>query len=513
MAGKVPNDQRDTLASAFREAICAKANIVPLIHQRMWWCLSEGLEMTDEEDPNGVSVKLPDDRVVSMGVNPRPLGVARVLGDLGAFKSGKSFGAALWTAGFGAVPGAKVTLVGSEYSICEPEFNYVIEFLLSAEGMGLKYDNLVNRPKQGDMYLKLKDTGAIYEAKSWERKDALKGKEVDVYLYCEAYQLPGIECFMSVRQNLKARNGFAVFPTTPDRPWLKEIHKHGHNDPEYPEWACTCGVPRSQNAVTFDARIEAQDEKLMTREKFLIAHRGQLGDFVGKVFPYEEGSNVFTNRTHPDLFPDGHCDFQHLVIPANWTVVAGADTGGFYSGLLVAFDPNGVAFVVAEFPNYRYVAGQPERIAEITIPGWAARFLRESQRISGGGGVTFYADPNSQFKWELRNYGIGLMPGTPTVETRTEIAREYFQANRVLLAPWLEVLPFEFENAAFPDEASATGAFRRIKDRDHTLDCFEHVVASRPFGRVDPKSKIRTFAESLGWKLKSKKGNAHVPAN
>ena len=228
MAGKVSNTDRDIIAHAYRERICEKTGITPLIHQRKWWCLSEGLNLLENvQDDNGVSVKLPDETIVHMGVEPRPLGVARVLGDLGAFKSGKSFGSALWASGFGAVPGAKVTLVGSEYSICEPEFNYIIEFLLSSEGMGLKYEKFTNNLKQGDMFLKLKDTGATFEAKSWERKDALKGKEVDVYLYCEAYQLPGIECFMSVRQNLKARDGFAVFPTTPDRPWLKEIHDCG----------------------------------------------------------------------------------------------------------------------------------------------------------------------------------------------------------------------------------------------------------------------------------------------
>jgi hypothetical protein len=314
---------------------------------------------------------------------------------------------------------------------------------------------------------------------------------------------------MSVRQNLKARDGFAVFPTTPDRPWLKEIHDCGHDNPEFPEWACTCGVPRSQNAVTFDQRIENQDKKLMTSEKFAIAHYGQLGDYVGKVFQYQKGNNVFDSVSHPDLFIGGECNYKSLVIPKNWTVVGGADTGGFYSALLVAFDSDGNAFVLGEFPNYRYVAGSPERIQSITIPGWSAEILRASQRF--GGSAAFYADPNSQFKWEVRNYGVALMPGMPTVETRTEIAREYFQANKVFLAPWLEVLPWELENAAFPEEASATGAFRRIKDRDHTLDCFEHIVSQRPLGVPESKSLIRTFADSIGWKSKKRSGNVHIP--
>lgn len=510
MAGKIPNEDRDIIAHAYRERIVEKLETPPFLHQRRWWLATQGLELLEnvEDEEDGVSVRLPDNTIVHMGVGPRALGVARVVGDLGAFKSGKSYGAALWASGFGAAPGAKVTLVGSEYSICEPEFNYIVEFLLSAQGMGLKYDSLINRPKQGDMYLRLKDTGAIFEAKSWERKDALKGKEVDVYLYCEAYQLPGLEAFLSVRQNLKAREGYAVFPTTPDRPWLSEIHDHGHDNPDYPEWQCICDVPRSQNPFTYDERIEKQDQQLMTAEKFAIAHKGHLGDYVGKVYKYAKGSNVFNAHTHPDLFADGVTDFAHLRIPPNWTVVGGADTGGYYSAVLIAFDPDGVAYVFAEFPNYRYVGGAPERDVEVTIPRWSVTILSTSLRF--GGTSVFLADPNSQFKHEVINYGVTLWPGVEHQETRTEVSREYMQANKVLFAPWLDVLPFELENAAWPEEASASGTFKRIKDRDHTLDCFEHILGKRPLGSVVKQSSERTFAESQGWKKSQSSGNAHV---
>jgi hypothetical protein len=509
--GRIPNEERDIIAHAYRERIVERLGTPPFLHQRKWWLATQGLELLEnvEDVENGVTVRLPDDSVVQMGYGPRDSGVAHVIGDLGAYKSGKSYGSALWASGFGAVPGAKVTLVGSEYSICEPEFNYIVDFLLSSDGMGLRYDNLVNRPKQGDMYLKLRETGAVFEAKSWERKDALKGKEVDVYLYCEAYQLPGLECFMSVRQNLKARNGYAIFPTTPDRPWLQEIHDHGHGDPKYPEWQCVCSVPRSQNPYTFDSRIEEQDKSLMTSEKFLIAHFGMLGDYVGKVYNYQKGSRVFNRITHPDLFDDsGDVRFETLRIPPNWTVVGGADTGGFYSAGLIAFDPDGTAFVLQEWPNYRYLSGAPERDDELTIPRWAHTILSASQRFGGHG--LFLADRNSQFKHELKNYGVNLWPGVDSQETRTEIAREYLQQNKVFFAPWLTVLPFEIENAAWPEEASATGAFKRVKDRDHTLDWFEHILGKRPLGVQPKKSLIRTFAEQMGWRTQSTNGNVHV---
>jgi hypothetical protein len=103
------------------------------------------------------------------------------------------------------------------------------------------------------MFLELQN-GSRFEAKSWERKDSLKGKEIDAYLYCEAYQLPGIECFTSFSQNLRARRGYAYFATTPDRPWIKQLHELGHgNDPE---WHCTCSVGAEVNPYTFDQKAK-----------------------------------------------------------------------------------------------------------------------------------------------------------------------------------------------------------------------------------------------------------------
>src|SRR3990167_11379644 len=97
--------------------------------------------------------------------------------------------------------------------------------------MGLKADSLQNRPRDGKMWMDLAN-GCRFEARSWERKDTLKGKEIDLYLYCEAYQLPGLECFTDFSQNLRARDGYAVFATTPDRPWVKELHDRSHSGEE-----------------------------------------------------------------------------------------------------------------------------------------------------------------------------------------------------------------------------------------------------------------------------------------
>jgi hypothetical protein len=517
VAPRIDNDTRDMLASAFRERMAESREIAPFLHQRRVWAASDGMELTDVEDPNGVTVRLEDGVVIRVATRARPAGRARFLADLGAFKIGKSYGAALWASGFAAVPGARVSLVGLEYDICEPEFHYLCEFLLSEPSPGVppffKAVSLADRARDGKMWIDLPN-GARYEARSWERKDTLKGKEIDAYVYCEAYQLPGIECFTGFSQNLRARRGYAYFATTPDRPWIKSIHQLGwnHGGPEAdPEWHCTCNVSADVNPFTFDPVAKRRDEKLMTREKFEIHYNGQLGDFVGHVFNYHIGSHQFTATSHPHLFRGGEGK-EHFVLPDGWTVLAGADTGTFYSALIVAFDPDGNAFVLEEFPNYDYVAGAPERDENLSIPRWAHRVQGRMAALRAGSGL--WADANAQFKGELRNYGLALMPERSPVEARTEITREYFEHGRIFLAPWLKILPFELENAAWPEEATASGKFARVKDRDHTLDPLEHILARRPLGRRATSALEKgSWALGQGYKPQIHGGNVHLGAH
>lgn len=505
MAGQVDNDTRDALISLFRERVCETLGVAPFKHQREVWLASDGLEFDGWGALAGPTVRLEDGNIVHASTKVRSQGRARFLSDLGAFKIGKSYGAALWGSGFGCVPGAKVSLVGLEYNICEPEFTYICEFLLSARGMGLKAKSHVNRPRQGDMYLELTN-GAVFECRSWERKESLKGKENDAYIYCEAYQLPGIECFTSFSQNLRARRGYAYFATTPDRPWIKQLHELGHGAD--PEWHCTCGVAADTNPYTFDARAKLRDASLMTKEKFEIHYNGQLGDFVGSVFNYTRGSHQFDRTTHPQLF-DGNGNFH---LPSGWEVVGAADTGTHYSALIVAFDPDGNAYVLSEFPNYRYLAGTIERDESLTIPQWCRRVETEINTL--GGRANLWADPNSQFKSEFRNYGINLLPAKLGVEARTEITREYFEHNRVFLAPWLDILPFELENASWPEESTASGKFQRIKDRDHTLDPLEHILARRPLGRSLTSVKpTGSWAGGMGYTSRPGAFNPHLGRN
>src|SRR3990167_603329 len=497
MPGKLPNEVRDSVITAFRGQVCKRMGVTPFTHQAEWWAASDGLTLLSQPDPYGMAVKLPDESITSLATTPRVGGRARVIADLGAFKVGKSFGSALWVSGFAMVPGARVQLIGLEYDICEPEFSYLCESLLSEGGMGITAESLQNRPRDGRMWLDLPN-GARFEAKSWERKDTLKGKEIDCYLYCEAYMLPGLDCYLSFSQNLRARDGYAVFPTTPDRPWVKEIHDRAHSgDPRYKEWHCTCGVASESNPYTFNQDAKERDRDLMTREKFAIHYEGQLGDFVGRVYGFQKGQRVFTPQSHPQLFRGGF-DRDHLVVPDGWEVVGGADTGTFSSAVFIMFSPEGEAFVIDDIPNYRYVSGVIELNESMTIPQWC-ELVYKAGKSAGMGAVSAWADKNSQFKRELgnqRDYAILLESNLTPLEARTEISREYFQHDKIWFAQWLSVLPFELENARWPEEASSAGKFARVKDRDHTLDGMEHVLSKRPRGRGANQLKdTRTWAE------------------
>lgn len=497
MAGRIPNDQRDIALTAFREFAIQKwtgensepgVGWVPLVHQRKWWAETDGLLLlegvkVDRNDPGAASVRLADGSVEWWATQPRPGGRAKVMADLGAFKVGKSIGAGFWAAGFAAIPGAVVNIVGLEYDTCAPEFNYIEQMLLSDRGLGLYNEvvSRVNRPRDGRMYIEFRN-GVKYEAKSWERKEALKGKEIDAYIYAEAYQLPGLECYTDFSQNLRARKGYAIFPTTPDRPWVQELHNRAHSgDPTWKDWGCVCGIDAANNPLTYDAAQRERDRELMTREKYAIHYGGQLGDFVGRVFQYQRGQRLFSPETHPALFKEGSGSLRdRFRLPAGWEVVTGADTGTYYTALVVAFSPEGDAFVLDEFPNYAYVSGRPEREESVTIPGWSKRVVAGTG--SYGARAVAWADANSQFKQELLAYGVTLLPEETPVETRTEITREYFQHGKIWLAPWLQILPFELENARWPEEATSAGKFARVKDRDHTLDSLEHILARRPRG-------------------------------
>ena len=499
----VPPVLRDRLMTEFRRFICDNIGFVPFEHQADWWVTTDGYALTDtlaekDDDRPSIEVCLPNGVKEERVLIPRPQGRARVVAELGAYKSGKSAGAGLWGAAFAAVPNALVYLVGNEYDMTTPEFDYILEALCSERGLNQKYKSLQNRPKDGRLWLEM-ENGARFEARSWERSESLKGKEVDAYIYCEAYQLPGIECFTSVAQNLRVRQGYAVFPTTPDRPWVQVFHDNGHGHKDFPTWVCKCAVPATVNPYSFDQSAMDRDKHLLTREKFSIAYYGKLGDFVGRVYNYQRGERSFTPASHPRLWhnPDKGPEKANFKLPHDWQVEIGADTGTYCAAAVIGIAPDGTAYILDELVNYSYVANTPELDPSASILSWATALTRMAAMWKTR--PMAWVDSNSQFKQECLHHGVHLMANKRGREVRTEAARQYFQHEHILLAPWLKVLPYELENAVWPDQTSASGKYERLKVNDHALDCIEHVLSRHPRAPGPKPPSPVTMPGSVQW--------------
>ena len=144
---KIPPAMRDEMITGFREKVCQELGIVPFEHQRAWWARADGQVLMPQSKLGypETTVKLYDGSLAVRSLHPRENGRAKVVAELAAYKAGKSYGAALWAAGFAAVPQGRVYLVGIEYDMCAPEFEYLLEFLLSDRGLKLPYESLQNR--------------------------------------------------------------------------------------------------------------------------------------------------------------------------------------------------------------------------------------------------------------------------------------------------------------------------------------------------------------------------------
>lgn len=189
---------------------------------------------------------------------------------------------------------------------------------------------------------------------------------------------------------------------------------------------------------------------------------------------------------------------DYLRLPAHWDVFCGADTGTYMSAVVVAVpnEPPYALYALAEFPNYRYVGTEIELLG-LSMPQWAAGVTAFWSKLRPDRSCSAWADPNSQFKAEFAHLGIHLRPNQRGLEVRTEVLREYRQAGRLWLAPWLTVLPYELERARWPDQETAAGTYRRVKTQDHTLDCLEHCASRRPRGRQLREEKKPSLLDKL----------------
>lgn len=323
---------RDNIVRTFRHQVHETIGFRWFYHQAEWQLAAEGWTLLPNTPREGDFFTLiqeadPSDhlhthenrkqrtRLVAKQIIPRMYGAmlgvgpAHHLANLAAYKGGKSYGGSAFLTGFAVLPTAHVQLIGAEYATSEPEFNYLVEFLCSEDGMNMKYKQLLMDARGGRMRLQLK-TGALFECQSWENQKRLKGRRIDCFYYSEAYQLPGMVAFNTVSQNLREKVGFAVWTTTPDEPWVEYLHRKGHpGGPESdPDWHCTCGVDASVNPFTYDQRARDRDDPnkggIMTRERYAIAWQGKLGSFIGRVYSYARGENALSPADFPMLYKE-----------------------------------------------------------------------------------------------------------------------------------------------------------------------------------------------------------------
>lgn len=297
----LPPSTRDLLVRLFRAEVYRRTGFVEFPHQAEFRLATEGLSLTEQvveppdEDPRpfdpekvrpedyilkSVPVKVmvpclpthPDGFQVGEtdnwaryewrlaeprkhiyhtpdGVHVKEGVIAHKASDLASFKAGKSKVIGMWATGFACLPGATVDMIGLTYETSQHEFDYLCEALLSGtKPLVKKPTHHYNDVRGGRMYLELPN-GCSFGVRSWKNKDALRGGQITVYIFNEIYQLPGLTVYTGHAQNLRAEKGYAVFTSTPDRPWVKKLHQMGHG--HHPDWHCP--TP-DQKILTADLR-------------------------------------------------------------------------------------------------------------------------------------------------------------------------------------------------------------------------------------------------------------------
>lgn len=159
---------------------------------------------------------------------------------------------------------------------------------------------------------------------------------------------------------------------------------------------------------------------------------------------------------------------------------AGADTGTYMGGLIAGIDPDYNLFAFEEFPNYRYTGDGTIELTGMTVGEWFKDFGTRLRYYTGQRRNSAWVDANTTFKTEVA-HGVSFRMNKKHLELRTEITREYLRNGRIHLMPWLQALPYEMEEASYPEQESAgSGRMVREKFKDHILDCLEHICSRRP---------------------------------
>ena len=175
---------------------------------------------------------------------------------------------------------------------------------------------------------------------------------------------------------------------------------------------------------------------------------------------------------------------EHLRLPANTTFQMGACTGRFSSAVIIALIVDHPVLVVEEIPNYHYVGDGEIELAGLTTVEWGELVVRTWRTYAGlNEPAKAWVDPDTEFTKEMKRCKLRLRKNEHHgPELQTEVLREYFHENRVLLAPWMEILPSEISRARWPAEESSAYQVR-ARGQDYTLSALEQVISRRPEGK------------------------------
>ena len=189
---------------------------------------------------------------------------------------------------------------------------------------------------------------------------------------------------------------------------------------------------------------------------------------------------------------------EHLSLPSHTEFGMGAFIGRFSSAVVTAAIPDYPLMVVAEIPNYHYVGDGEIELAGMTTVEWGELVVRTFKEIAGKDArCSAWVDPDTEFATELRRCKLIVKKNLKRgPELRTEVLREYFMDNHVMLMPWLTVLPYELGRARWPDEA-ASASQERATGQDYTLSSLEQVASRRPKSTELATQKATTALEQI----------------
>lgn len=179
-----------------------------------------------------------------------------------------------------------------------------------------------------------------------------------------------------------------------------------------------------------------------------------------------------------------------LQLPPETQFQLGAYVGRFSSAVILALLPDYPVLVVSEIPNYHYVGDGEIELSGMTTVEWGESVVREWRSFAGKDArCTAIVDPDTEFSKEMKRCKLHLRKNLKHgPELRVEVMREYFHENKIFLAPWLKILPYEIQAAKWPPEESVKFSVR-APGRDYTLCSLEQVISRRPLAKAIPKEE------------------------